>query len=248
MARIVAGGIGATVVVIVVGVVVALPPFLQPPAGPTVLLSFNIVNDDNMPDWCYELASILSEKNLDAVVFLPGKIAEEYPQCVNSFGENVDIGSSAYNYRNLTEIADYTEQLREVGDGKKAVDLAGNLDSRSFRAPFGSTDENTYSLLSRSGILADFSYADRYHKYHEDKFITFDLTVFDASSPSVSAEYIGASLPDRQTDDSFNVDIDNSVPSNKYRQIIDALQSKGADFVSASELTGIPLTVREGRE
>lgn len=244
MTRIVAGGIGATVAVIVLGVVVALPPFLQPPKGPTVLLSFNIVNDNNMPDWCYEIAKIIAKNDLNAVVFFPGEIAAKYPQCVSSFGENVDIGSSTYSYNNLTTIPDYTEQLREVGEGKKAVDLAGNLDSKSFRAPYRSTDENIYSLLSRSGILADFSYADRYNKYYDDKFIQFKLTVYNASSPSISAEYIRTSLPDGQTSEPFNVDIDNSVPLNKVQQIIDVLQNKNMDFVNASELAGVPLTVR----
>jgi peptidoglycan/xylan/chitin deacetylase (PgdA/CDA1 family) len=244
MARIVTGGIVATVAVIIVGVVVALPPFLQPPKGPSVLLSFNIVNDNNMPVWCRGLADILSKNQLDAAVFFSGEIAEKYPECVSSFGENVDIGSSTYSYRNLTGISDYTEQLRQVGDGKKAVDLAGNFDSKSFRAPYGSTDENIYSLLSRSGILADFSYSDRYHKYYEDKFIWFELIVYNASSPSVSAEYIRTNLPDGRTGEPINIDIDNSVPLDKVQQIIDVLQDKGSNFVNASELTGIALTTR----
>lgn len=245
MARIVAGGIGATVVVIVVGVAVALPPFLQPPAGPAVLLSFNIVNDDDMPGWCYDLAGILAREKLPAIIFFSGEIAAKYPQCVTSFGENVDIGSSTYGYRNLTEISDYTEQLREVGEGKKAVDLAGNLDSKAFRAPYGSTDDNIYSLLSRSGILADFSYNDRYNKYHEDKFIRFELNVFDASSASITTEQIGTNLPDEKTGDPSKVDIDNSVSLNKVQQIINALQDNGADFLNASELADITLTVRK---
>jgi peptidoglycan/xylan/chitin deacetylase (PgdA/CDA1 family) len=245
MAKIVAGGITATIVVIAVGVIIALPPFLQPPKGASVLLSFNIVNDnENMPDWCNGLADILSKERVHAVIFFSGVLAEKYPQCVSSFGENVDIGSSTYSYRRLTGISDYTEQLREVEDGKKAVDLAGNLDSKSFRAPYGSTDENIYSLLSRSGILSDFSYPDRYNKYHEGQFIWFELVVYNASSPSVSAEYIRTSIPDTQTDKVSNVDMDNSVPLDKVTQIIDALQSKGSHFVNVSEVTGIPSTVR----
>ncbi|HJS82482.1 MAG TPA: hypothetical protein VJ742_06560, partial [Nitrososphaera sp.] len=61
---------------------------------------------------------------------------------------------------------------------------------------------------------------------------------------SVSAEYIGTSIPDTRTDKQFNIDIDNSVPLDKVMQIIDALQSKGSHFVNVSELTGIPSTVR----
>ncbi|AFU59964.1 putative polysaccharide deacetylase family protein [Candidatus Nitrososphaera gargensis Ga9.2] len=246
MTRTFVGGIFATVAVLVVGVAIALPPFLQPPRGPPVMLAFSIINENNdVPYWCSEVSDILKKNNLDAVVFFSGIIAENHPQCVASFGENVDIGSSTYNYGNLTAIADYSEQLKEILDGKNAVDLAGDLNSKSFRAPYGSTDENIYSLLARSEILADFSYTDRYHKYHEGNFIWFRVTVYNASSIS------GAFIRDLQYDENdrpIQIDIDNTVPLSKVQEIVDALKDKRANFLNASELTGIELTVRGGRQ
>jgi peptidoglycan/xylan/chitin deacetylase (PgdA/CDA1 family) len=243
MARIYTGGLVATVAVLVVGVVVALPPFLQLPRGPPVLLAFNITSDDNMPTWCFEVSDTLEKNRLDAVVFFSGNITEKYPQCVASFDGNIDIGSSTYSYKNLTNITDYSEQLREIQEDKNAVDLAGNLDSRSFRAPYGNTDNNIYSLSNRSGILADFSYSDRYHKYYQGKFIWFRITGYNASS--ISGEYI-RDLQYDENDRPVQIDIDNTVPLNKVQEIIGSLKDKRANFLNASELTGIQLTIRGG--
>jgi peptidoglycan/xylan/chitin deacetylase (PgdA/CDA1 family) len=244
MARIFAGGVFATVAVLVVGVAIALPPFLQPPRGPPVLLAFSITSEnDNIYDWCSGLSDILKNNNVDAVVFFSGVIAENHPQCVVSFGENIDIGSSTYGYKNLTAMMEYSEQLKEIQDGKNAVDLAGDLNSKSFRAPHGSVDDDIYSLLSRSGILADFSYTDRYHKYHQGNFIWFRTTVYNASS--ISGEYIRESQYD-EDDRPIQIDIDNTVPLSKIQEIISALKDKRANFLNASELTGIELTVRGG--
>jgi peptidoglycan/xylan/chitin deacetylase (PgdA/CDA1 family) len=172
-------------------------------------------------------------------------MAENHSQCVASFGENIDIGSSTYSYKNLATITDYSEQLREVQEGKNAVGLAGNLDSKSFRAPFGGTDDNIYSLLNRSGILADFSYSDRYHKYYQDQFIWFGITVYNASSTT------GESLKDLQHDENdrpIQIDIDNSVPMSRIREIIGTLKDERAQFLNASVLTGIQLTIRGGMQ
>ncbi|MEP0826221.1 MAG: polysaccharide deacetylase family protein [Nitrososphaera sp.] len=246
MARIFLGGLFATVAVLVVGVAIALPPFLQPPRGPPIMLAFSITKEnDNIFDWCSGLSDILRNNDVDAVVFFSGVIAENHPQCVNSFGENIDIGSSTYGYKNLAAITDYSEKLKEVQNGKNAVDFAGDLDSKSFRAPYGSVDDDIYSLLGRSGILADFSYTDRYHKYYQGNFIWFRITVYNASS--ISGEYIRASQYN-EDDRPIQIDIDNTVPLSKIQEIIDALKDKRANFLNASELTGIELTVRGGRQ
>lgn len=240
MASIVAGGIVATVVVIVVGVLVSIQPFLQPPKGPATLLVITIASNENMPRWCEDAAEILNEGRIDAVVFFSGKAAQENPECVTSFGEHIDIGSSTYGYEKLTDIADYSVQLNEVTSGKKAVDEAGNLDSRSFKAPYDATDENIYSLLSRSEIVADFSYRDRYHKFHEGQFIWFEITVIDLSS--LNGTIRNLELPENGP---IQVNIDNTVPIEDVESAILELKGKRADFVNASDLAGLELTIRK---
>jgi hypothetical protein len=77
MANIVAGGIAATIGILVIGVIISAQPFLQPSKGPSVLLAFSIVSDENMPDWCDDISQILNDDNIDAVVFFSGEVAEE---------------------------------------------------------------------------------------------------------------------------------------------------------------------------
>ncbi|HEV8387621.1 MAG TPA: polysaccharide deacetylase family protein [Nitrososphaera sp.] len=239
MTSIVAGGIVATIVVIVIGVIVSIQPFFQPPKGQATLLVISIVSDENMPTWCENVAKLLNDGKINAAVFFSGKVAQENPGCVTSFNEHIDIGSSTYGYEKLTEVTDYSTQLSEVTAGKKAVDEAGNLDSRSFRAPYGATDENIYSLLSRSEIVADFSYKDRYHKFHDGQFIWFEITVIDLTSSDEKISDI-----EFPKDRPIQVNIDNTVPIEDVESAILQLKEKNAEFLNASELTGLELTIR----
>lgn len=240
MAGIVTGGIAATAAVIAAGVLVSIQPFLQPPEGPDVLLAFSIVEGENTSDWCGNLAEVLNESRIHAIVFMSGEVAKQHPSCVTSFDDHIDIGSMTYSYTRLTDISEYTEQLDEVKLGKKAVEDAGKIESRAFRAPYGETDENIYSLLSQSEIVADFSYGDRYHKYHEDKFIWFPIKVVDLTSDS------GVNVDDLQIaeSDPVQINIDNTIPMDRVESLIDQLNAKNVNFVNASELTGIQLTLR----
>jgi peptidoglycan/xylan/chitin deacetylase (PgdA/CDA1 family) len=238
------GGIIATASIVLLGIIIALPPLLQPIPATNVILSFSVVSDINMPDWCLEVSELLKEKNIDASFFISGKLAEEYRDCVRSFDPvSVDIGSSTYNYTDLTSQVDYSQLLGEVKKGKQALDDVGNIDSRSFRAPYGRTDDNIYSLLSRSGIFADFSYADRYHKYDQTQFIRFDADVYDATTRSGFKTF----LADRaESNKPILVYFDNTVPLSEVKDIVQELKVKKVTFVNASTLTTLDLTVTGG--
>ena len=175
----------ATGIVVVLGIAIISPVYYQkrPISQPIVMLSFSIIGDSNVPKWCNDLSSILEKHNLRAAVFITGKVAERNPACISSFSSNdIDIGSQTYNYVNLTSITDYSAALEEVRSGKEVLDKTGNLNSRLFKAPYGSTDQNIYSFLTRSGIVADFSYAQHYNKYENGKFIKYDLVTYDGTT------------------------------------------------------------------
>ncbi|MGI0063967.1 MAG: polysaccharide deacetylase family protein [Nitrosopumilaceae archaeon] len=213
--------------------------FFEPTPSRPVLLSFDIVDDNNLPNWCIDLSKILEKNNVKAAVFVAGKIAEKYPQCVLVFHDDIDIGSETYSYVNLDSILDYSLQLDEVKNGKDAVDKVGNLDSKLFRAPYGNTDDNIYSILSRSGILADFSYNNQYNKFSEDKFIKYNLTSYDG------AYYNAGFFKNLKFDEALlMINYDNSVSVNEIDNFISDLKSAKLRFVSASELTKIDLTSR----
>ena len=230
----------STAIVILLGIAMVLPPYIQANKSPlVVLLSFNIIDDRNTPQWCHSLSSILKNNNIKATIFVTGKVAERYPDCVTVFS-SMDVGSQTYSYTNLSSINEYSTELDEITNGKIAVDNAGNIDSKVFRAPYGFTDENIYSLLNRSGILADFSYNNQYNKYYNGEFIKFDLTAYNGTSHST--DFFRA-LP---VDKPIMINFDNTVPVEKIQDFITNLKSRQILFVDASELTGINLNIHKG--
>lgn len=237
--NIVRAGIISTTLVIFASFMTFGLIFFEPTPSRPVLLSFNIVEDNNLPDWCIDLSKTLEKNNVKAAVFVSGKIAEKYPQCVKSFNNDVDIGSQTYSYVNLDSILDYSIQLDEVKHGKYAVDKAGNLDSKLFKAPYGNTDENIYSILSRSGILADFSYSNQYNKFSDEQFVKYNLTSYDGAFHNV-----GFFKNLKFDKNPLMINYNNETPVEEIDHLISKLKSGEIHFVSASELTEIELTKR----
>ena len=240
--KIVHVGIISTAIVIALGIGIVLPPYLPQSKPLVVLLSFDIANKDNLPQWCNQLSSVLDRQNVKATIFVTGKVASQYPKCVSAFSNRNDVGSQTYDYVNLTSIDDYTVQLKEVKNGKQAVDASANIDSRLFKAPYGVTDENIYSLLNRSGILADFSYTNQYNKYYNGEFIKFNATTYDGITHSADFFHTLSS------DNPVLINFDNSTPVENIDKYISQLKSKHILLIDASELTGINLTINQGEK
>lgn len=237
-------GAAATAVLLAVGILLVAPAFTdskhQVPRL-SIMLSFNILDATNQPDWCTSLSEILRKHNIKATVFVSGKVADRFPGCVSTFAENdkVDLGSLTYSYVSLPSIADYSVQLEEVRTGKEAVDEAGGINSRIFRAPYGDTDDNIYSLLSRSDILADFSYEHQYNKYHNGEFLRFDLNAYDGSS--YNSQFF---LNMQESDVPIIINFDNYTAIQDIDEYISDLKSGRNKLLNASELTGLDLTIR----
>ena len=227
----------STGIVIFLGMLMVIPSYIQPTSPQFFLLSFSVYENVEQ-SWCDDLASTLKKYNIQATIFFSGKIAEKFPECIKTFPNNVDIGSQMYHYVSLTTIPDYTLQLKEIQRGKQAVDNAGNLNSRLFKAPYGTTDENIYSLLTRSNILVDFSYNDQYNKYYNGQFIKFQLKSYNGTNNSV--EFF-RNLP---TNEPIVINFDSSTPVNYIDNFISKIKSKNTIFLDASELTGLQLTIR----
>jgi peptidoglycan/xylan/chitin deacetylase (PgdA/CDA1 family) len=204
-----------------------------------IILLFEVNDFKNTTAWCIELSTFLEENHLKATIFFSGKVAEKHGECVKCFSNSIDIGSQTFSYIDLTSIEDYEIQLEEVKRGKEIVDDAGNLDSKLFRAPYGLTDENIYSLLYRSNIIADFSYEQQYNKYCEDQFLKFKLQTYNSSENSPD---FFRNLIDR--DDPVAIVFDLSDSIGHIEEFILELKSENVRFLSTSELTGLELTVR----
>lgn len=240
--RMAALGALATGITICIGVVIAIGPSLvhtiehnQPPP---VMLSFSVTGGQNLPQWCNDLSSILAKHNVKATVFVTGKIADEHPECVAAFAavSGVDIGSETYSYVSLPSL-DYLQAKEEVRQGKLAVDRAGHIESKLFRAPHGAVDENIYSLLSDAGIEADFSYASQYNKYEGGQFVRYDLVSCGCDSTQEVRSKLDLRSP-------VMIEMDNNSPTGEIEGVITELKSAGMHLANASELTGLDLTVR----
>jgi peptidoglycan/xylan/chitin deacetylase (PgdA/CDA1 family) len=231
----------ATSLVILGGVAIVLPDFIKPPEPTNVLLTFEIKDENNLPLWCLNLSEILEKHHANAAIFISGKIAKDHPECITSFDSGIDIGSQTYSYVNLNSISDYSLKLAEVQDGKDAIDITGKLDSKLFRAPYGNTDENIYSILSRSNITADFSYDEQYNKYENGKFLKFEISNYNSSQYS---EKFFSKL--KEANKPIIINFDNSISIEQIDSFISSINSKNIRFVSASQLTKTELTIRNG--
>jgi len=206
-----------------------------------VLISININNGENLPEWCDNLDTMLKAADVKAAVFITGSVAEKYPTCVSKLATNskLDIGSQTLDYVSLTSLSDYTDQLNEVKKGKQAVDIAGNLQTHSFKAPYGDTDENIYSLLNRSDITADFSHGTYYTKYRQGYFIWFNATSFDGSKQSADELQNMAA-----NGTPIIINFDNTDTIESIHAVISQLNAGSSRFVNTSDITGIQLTER----
>lgn len=225
-------GIISTSLVIAIGVSLVAPALILPhmPQVHPVFLSFAITDSYNLPYWCNDLSDVLKKFDAKATVFISGNLAEKYPDCVTVFGKNAQIGSMTYNYVSLPN-SDYLLQLDEVQHGKQAIDTIGNLDSKAFRAPFSQTDQNIYSLLTRSGIIADFSYNDHFNIYENGQFVKYDLKTFNNPSE--------ITLSDKPIISQFL--FVNTYPIEDISNTISELKSHNAQFVTSADLTSNPI-------
>ncbi len=215
-------------------------PQTPPPEAeeqPPVMLSFSMVNGWNAPDWCNSLASVLARHEVKATVFVTGEVAEQNPQCVTAFtAQGSDVGSQTYRYVNLNVISDYEYTLEEVRMGKQAIDNAGNIDSRLFRAPFGTPPASLYSLLSSANITADFSSATKYAVYEDGQFVEYELVECDCIGSHERVQQLtGLHVP-------VMINIDNAKHPGQIESLIVSLKESNVKFASASEVTGLDLT------
>ena len=243
MKLIYAGAI-STALVIFLGVTMVAPYFMRTThigQQRNVGIVLSVAGEANATAWCTDVASYLKGSGIKATVFFTGRVASAHPDAVSVFGEGVDVGSMTYSGVPLTSFSDYTIQLEEVQKGKQAVDSSGGFTSKLFKAPMGLVNEDIYSLLYRSGIVVDFSYNDHYNKVYEGQFIRMELKVF--SGLGSKPEDI---LSINELDEPIIVNFNNSVPSSFVFSYIEALRIGGCRFLSASEISGLDLTLRGG--
>jgi peptidoglycan/xylan/chitin deacetylase (PgdA/CDA1 family) len=230
-----------TVMVIAAGLAIVSPLFLplNSEVKQKVMLCFDVLETENSVQWCQNISNILKSKNLPASIFILGKVANQTPSCTTVFNGKVDVGCKTYNKVALASIDDYSVKLQEIEDGKAAVDEAGKLDVKSFRAANGEVDDDIYSLLNRCGVLADFSYKDHYNIYENGQFVRYNASVYDGNTYSASFF-----LNHAKSSEPIIICFDSSDSTVRVADFLSKLQSDDLVFVNASDLAGSPLTGR----
>jgi hypothetical protein len=94
-------------------------------------------------------------------------------------------------------------------------------------------------LLSRSDILADFSYENQYNIYQDGQFIKFEATAYNGSENS--AEFF-LSLSNSETP--IIINFDNTFSVAEVSIFVSKLKSGNFEFLRASEVLGFDLTLR----
>jgi peptidoglycan/xylan/chitin deacetylase (PgdA/CDA1 family) len=237
----------STACVIVAGFAMISPLFFrangaatEPPVLPQkVMLAFSVTEKDGVVEWCQQLASLLDDYDAGAIVFFPGQLAEKAPECIWDFDKKADIGSRTYSDVDLTTIADYSLKLDEVEEGKRAIDEADEFVSKAFMAPFGVTDQDIFSLLERSGILADFSYENQYNVYENGGFVKHEALT--CKGRDYQPDYFLA-LP--YTEKPVIIYFDNTSTISEIENYLSVLDKDYFKLINASELAGFPLTIR----
>lgn len=236
-------GVISTGLIVVLAVVLVMPPFLSYQFTPQhVLLLFTVDSKKDTSLWCTQLSQVLEKHDAKAAIFLSGSTAEQHPECITSFSDEIDIGSQGYTGSSIPQIPDYSDQLEEVKKGKQVIDEIGNFDSKLFKSPYGDTDQNIYSLLEKSGILADFSYDDQYNKFHDGQFIWFTIESYGADSFSID------DIPTKSSErtNPIIINFENNYPVDKIDKILSDVKKQRVTLASASDLVGFELNPMEG--
>jgi peptidoglycan/xylan/chitin deacetylase (PgdA/CDA1 family) len=203
------------------------------------MLGFSVSESASAMDWCGKLAQVLFDHNIGASLFLVGKVADANPDAVWCFNDRVDVGSQTYDNLKLTTISDYSVKLEQVKQGKSIVDDVGRLNSQIFRAPYGATDGDIFSLLTRSGIVADFSGENSYSVYRDGVFVKYSAKTYIGGTTSAGLFTNLVYSPDP-----IIIYYDNKSAIADIEKLISGLEVENVEFVNASQLTGMELTKR----
>ncbi|MCJ7634052.1 polysaccharide deacetylase family protein [Candidatus Bathyarchaeota archaeon] len=237
--KILYAGAISTALIIVIGIALVIPIYFRfQSESPIVMLVFSVIDGATAQDWFDNLSTILRVNGVPATLFITGDFVNSHPGCLDGLAESIDVGSQTYSYVNLTNVSDYLVQLQEVKRGKEAVDAAGNFESRLFMAPFRATDDNLYSILNRSGILADFSSTDHYTKVYNGRFLRFDVKSYNGSLLSANQILQG------KAGDPIIIYFESFTSIARISELLASLKSAKWRFINASEITGLPLTER----
>jgi peptidoglycan/xylan/chitin deacetylase (PgdA/CDA1 family) len=128
------------------------------------------------------ILDVLAAFEVKATAFVPGMVAEKYPDAVRLLVESGhEIGSRAYAQENLGVLSG-DEQRKAIEKGKNAVANAAGIQPRGFRAPFGEITIETLEIVHELGFSYSSSLSDEdvpyFNKLEPTGKTLFEIPVF----------------------------------------------------------------------
>ncbi|UCE12166.1 MAG: polysaccharide deacetylase [Candidatus Heimdallarchaeota archaeon] len=100
---------------------------------------------------------LLKKYDLKAGFFIPGEVAERYPETVRDIAtEGHEIGHHGYSHRNPASCS-LLEEKEELEKGIKILEELTDEKPLGYRAPAADMSENTLNLLSDFNFIYDSS-------------------------------------------------------------------------------------------
>ena len=100
---------------------------------------------------------LLKTHNLKAGFFIPGEVAERYPETVMEIsGDGHEIGHHGYSHRNPASCS-LLEEKEELEKGTEVLEELTGIKPMGYRAPAADMSANTLNLLSKHGFIYDSS-------------------------------------------------------------------------------------------
>lgn len=116
----------------------------------------------------YRILEMLAHLEIRASVFIPGWIADKYPEAVEAIAAGGhEIGLHGYLHENVQALS--TEEIEEtMVQGKEAIERIIGPRPMGYRSPSWELTPQTIELLKRHGILYDSSLMGFDHPYWID--------------------------------------------------------------------------------
>ena len=122
------------------------------------------------------ILSLLADKGLPATFFVPGRVAERYPDKVRRIlEEGHEVGVHGYTHRSPSDLS----REEEEGELTKALTVLRDLgaEPEGYRSPSWDFSENTLSLLAAAGLSYSSNMMDDIRPYRHPSFDIIELPV-----------------------------------------------------------------------
>lgn len=118
----------------------------------------------------FRVLDVLKEKGIKATFFVPGQVAETYPETVRFIAEQGHELACHGNYYQNMALLSLSEQEKEIKGGIEAIQRVAGVVPRGFRAPAGELTVETLRLAQDLGLeySSDLSDDDRPYFMEEE--------------------------------------------------------------------------------